>query len=150
MNGGAEGRGGQQKNKKRFFSFPLSLGSSRRRATASLATALLDQQPRLLPLRRQLDVAREPQHLQRPDHHPRHVELALLQAVASGELERVVVVVPPLAKGQDADEPVVAREVSGVVGLGAPHVADAVDEPGDLWSFGGRRRRRKGEREKTE
>lgn len=119
--GGGQGGAGQHRRE--------VLGSSRRRASASI---LLDQQPRLLLLRRQLHVGRQTHHLQRADHHPCHVKLRPLQAMPRRELERVVVVVPPFAKGQDADPPVVPREVARVVGLRAPDVADAVDEPRDL------------------
>lgn len=65
----------------------------------------LEAQALLLLLRRQLDVGRQAQRLQQLYHHPRHVHLPPLQAVACGELKRVVVVVPALAKRQDADPP---------------------------------------------
>lgn len=128
---GGEEKGKSERENKMFFFLP-SLGSSRHRRRATSSTVLLDQQPRLLPFRRQLHVGRQAHQLQGADHHPRHVELELLEAVPSRELECVVVVVPAFTKGEDADPPVVAREVAGVVGLRAPDVADAVDEPGDL------------------
>ena len=44
----------------------------------------------------------------------------------------MVVVMPPLAEGNDPHPPVVAREIAGVVLLVAPHVARRVHEPGDV------------------
>ena len=57
-------------------------------------------------------------HLEEGDDHPCHVNLPPLQAVPGTELEGVVVVVPALAEGQDADPPVVAAQIPYKQGQG--------------------------------
>mmetsp|Transcript_9349 Transcript_9349/g.19307 ORF Transcript_9349/g.19307 Transcript_9349/m.19307 type:complete len:331 (+) Transcript_9349:323-1315(+) len=52
--------------------------------------------------------------------------------MAARKLERVVVVVPPLPKRQNAHPPVIPGQVAGVVLLVPPHVARRVHEPGDV------------------
>eukprot|EP00959_Pyramimonas_sp_CCMP1952_P084286 1763029-Pyramimonas_sp.AAC.1 len=74
----------------------------------------------------------EADHAEEFDGVPRGVVLVPLEAVAAGELKRVVVVVPALPKCQDAHPPVIPGQVAGVVLLVPPTVARAVHEPGDV------------------
>ena len=74
----------------------------------------------------------ESELLQDMDDDVAEIKLPPFQAVAGGDGEGVVVVVPAFAQGQDAEEPVVAALVVGVVGASAPEVADGVDAPGDV------------------
>ena len=103
-----------------------------RKKSSRRGGSLLDAHPVHLRLLGQLHLIRESEEFQHAHAHPRHVDLPPLQAVPRAELERVVVVVPPLAEGEDADPPVVPAEVPGVVRLRAPHVRDGVHRPGDV------------------
>ena len=85
-----------------------------------------------LALRRVLQVPGQAEELERLDDVPGGVDLVPLEAVPAGLLEGVVVVVPALAEGQDADDPVVHRDVARVPVLVAPHVAHRVHRPGDV------------------
>ena len=71
------------------------------------------------------------------DGVPGEVDLPPLQAVAGAGWEGVVVVVPALAEGEEAEDGVVAGMIGGGVGPGAPDVADGVDGPGDVVEEGG-------------
>ena len=66
-----------------------------------------------------LDVAGQAQRLEEGDDLPGHVKLPLVQAMAGAVLKGVVVVVPALAKRQHSHPPVVAAQVSCLVGLQA-------------------------------
>eukprot|EP00413_Alexandrium_margalefii_P012569 CAMPEP_0204529160 /NCGR_PEP_ID=MMETSP0661-20131031/9910_1 /ASSEMBLY_ACC=CAM_ASM_000606 /TAXON_ID=109239 /ORGANISM="Alexandrium margalefi, Strain AMGDE01CS-322" /LENGTH=152 /DNA_ID=CAMNT_0051535171 /DNA_START=371 /DNA_END=830 /DNA_ORIENTATION=+ len=79
-----------------------------------------------------LQVCRKPYEAQQFHRIPSEVHLPPLQAVPTRGLERVVVVVPTLAEGQDPDEPVVHGVVARVPILEAPDVADGVHCPSDV------------------
>jgi len=112
-----------------------------------------------LVLLRQLDIGRQPELVESRNDHIREVNLPPLEPVSCRELElrrnlisrisgkggkrllmmqtssigrahSMVVVVPALAKGEEPDERIVAREIASFVLLPAPYVADGVDGPG--------------------
>src|SRR5207237_2015147 len=66
-------------------------------------------------LRRELDLPGPSDRAQGPDGVPGHVQLPPGIAVPRGALEGVVVVVPALAPGVDADPPAVGRTLGLVV-----------------------------------
>lgn len=65
-------------------------------------------------------------------HVPRHINLPPLEAVPTGGLKRMVVVMPTFPKCQDAHEPIVHGNVAGVPVLKPPNVAQRVYCPGDM------------------
>mmetsp|Transcript_24539 Transcript_24539/g.61389 ORF Transcript_24539/g.61389 Transcript_24539/m.61389 type:complete len:284 (+) Transcript_24539:389-1240(+) len=79
-----------------------------------------------------LQIPRQPEEIQNLNGVPREVDLPPLQPVPARALERMVVVVPTLAEGQNADHPIVHRVASGVPVLEPPDVADRVHGPSDV------------------
>eukprot|EP00187_Rhodella_violacea_P003315 CAMPEP_0174896448 /NCGR_PEP_ID=MMETSP0167-20121228/10629_1 /TAXON_ID=38298 /ORGANISM="Rhodella maculata, Strain CCMP736" /LENGTH=431 /DNA_ID=CAMNT_0016136017 /DNA_START=425 /DNA_END=1719 /DNA_ORIENTATION=- len=95
----------------------------------SLVPTKLDRQRIHLALLWQPHLCGEAQLLQHPHEVPRHVDLPPQQAVPRAVLERVVVVVPALAKRQQRHRGVVHRDIAGLEALEPPHVRRGVDEP---------------------
>src|SRR5688572_17680022 len=82
--------------------------------------------------RRHLHLPGEPAQFEPADDEVAGVELPPAEAVAGGGRERVVVVVPPLAETDHAEDGVVAALVVAAEGARAPEVADGVDAPGHV------------------
>ena len=65
-----------------------------------------------------------------PEDIIRGVDLPPPEALAGGLLVVVVVIMPPLAHGDEGEEPVVAAGVGGLVAARAPDVGKGVDGKG--------------------
>src|SRR6478736_4210671 len=76
---------------------------------------------------RHADVARQPEARERRDDPPADIPLARFEAVAGAPREAVVVGVPAVAQAEEAEEPVVARQVVSTIRHRADDVRDAVD-----------------------
>src|SRR5690349_8318214 len=72
------------------------------------------------------------QTLQRPDEVAREVELPPVESVERRTREGVVIVVPALAKRQQADDPLIAAAVRRLEFSLTKRVTDRVDAPGDV------------------
>src|SRR5690349_18255300 len=71
-------------------------------------------------------------HLQETDRQPRKVDFEPAMAVLRTALIGVMVVVPPFTVADEADEPVVAAVLVGLVVAIAPNVGQRVYAPGDV------------------
>ena len=63
------------------------------------------------------------------DGDPVHIELIPFSAVSRRGRPHVVIIVPAFAERQDGDEPVVGREIAGVVRPFAVDMSERIDEP---------------------
>lgn len=70
------------------------------------------------------DVPNDVQCSERTEDVVRHVVLPPIKALARAVHEVMVIVVPPLAHGQDREEPIVAAVIVRFVTLGSEHVAE--------------------------